>query len=25
MSRYTAFIDESGNHDLHTDKEGASQ
>jgi hypothetical protein len=25
MSRYAAFIDESGNHDLDTDKEGASR
>lgn len=25
MSRYDAFIDESGNHDLHTEKEGASR
>lgn len=25
MSRYAAFIDESGNHDLHTEKEGASR
>lgn len=25
MSRYAAFIDESGNHDLHTEKDGASR
>lgn len=25
MSRYAAFVDESGNHDLYTDKEGASR
>ncbi|RLM50362.1 DUF3800 domain-containing protein, partial [Halobellus sp. Atlit-31R] len=25
MTRYAAYIDESGNHDLSTDKDGASK
>lgn len=25
MSRYAAYIDESGNHDLATEKDGASK